>query len=163
DRGVAPAQAGVRPAHRRVPGPAGRLGAHVRGALSRRPGGGAMSELVTVDRPLAGFTVAITADRRRDELAALLERRGARVIIAPIADDLRLRECTEELVRRPPTIAVASTGIGVRGWMEAAEGWGLADGLGAALRGTYLVARGAKARGALRAAGLSDQWSPESE
>jgi uroporphyrinogen-III synthase len=47
--------------------------------------------------------------------------------------------------------------------MEAAEGWGLADGLAAALRGSYLIARGAKARGALRAAGLADQWSPESE
>ena len=70
---------------------------------------------LTDDRPLAGFTIAITADRRRDELAALLERRGARVMFAPalrivpIADDVRLRECTEELVRRPPTIAVADT------------------------------------------------------
>ena len=128
-----------------------------------------VAEALTAERPLAGFTVAITADRRRDELAALLERRGARVQVAPalrivpIEDDQRLRECTEDLVRRPPTIAFVSTGIGVRGWMEAAEGWGLADGLAAALRGTYLVARGAKARGALRAAGLADQWSPESE
>ena len=32
---------------------------------------------------LAGFTVGVTADRRRDELAALLERRGARVVLAP--------------------------------------------------------------------------------
>jgi uroporphyrinogen-III synthase len=124
---------------------------------------------LSAERPLAGFTVAITADRRRDELAALLERRGARVTFAPalrivpIEDDLRLRECTAELVRRPPTIAVVSTGIGMRGWMEAAEGWGLADGLATALRGSYLIARGAKARGALRAAGLADQWSPESE
>ena len=33
--------------------------------------------------PLTGFTVAVTADRRRDELTALLERRGARVVLAP--------------------------------------------------------------------------------
>ncbi|GAB2924423.1 hypothetical protein GCM10027280_09420 [Micromonospora polyrhachis] len=32
---------------------------------------------------LAGFTVAVTVDRRRDELAALLERQGARVVVAP--------------------------------------------------------------------------------
>src|SRR2546429_7107699 len=29
--------------------------------------------------------------------------------------------------------------------------------------GAYLIARGPKARGALRAAGLSDAWSPDSE
>jgi len=124
---------------------------------------------LTADRPLVGFTVAITADRRRDELAALLERRGARVMLAPalrivpIEDDLRLRECTLELVRRPPTITFVSTAIGLRGWMEAAEGWGLADGLAEALGSGYVIARGAKARGALRAAGLAEHWSPESE
>jgi uroporphyrinogen-III synthase len=121
------------------------------------------------DAPLAGFTVAITADRRRDELAALLERRGARIHLAPalrivpIADDLEVRAATAELVRRPPSISFASTGIGMRGWLEAAEGWGVAEGLKSALTGSYLIARGAKARGAIRAAGLVEQWSPESE
>ncbi|MDP9435584.1 MAG: uroporphyrinogen-III synthase, partial [Actinomycetota bacterium] len=33
--------------------------------------------------PLAGFTVAVTAARRREELTALLVRRGARVVEAP--------------------------------------------------------------------------------
>jgi uroporphyrinogen-III synthase len=121
------------------------------------------------DLSLEGFTVAVTADRRRDELAALLERRGAKVVLAPalrivpIADDLMLRAQTEDLMAAPPTIAFVSTGIGLRGWFEAAEGWGLADGLGAALGHGYLIARGAKARGALHAAGLTDQWSPASE
>jgi uroporphyrinogen-III synthase len=32
---------------------------------------------------LAGFTVAVTADRRRDDLAGLLEQHGARVVQAP--------------------------------------------------------------------------------
>ena len=121
------------------------------------------------DLSLEGFTVAVTADRRRDELAALLERRGAKVVLAPalrivpIADDLMLRAQTEDLMAVPPTIAFVSTGIGLRGWFEAAEGWGLADGLGASLGHGYLIARGAKARGALHAAGLTDQWSPASE
>ena len=35
------------------------------------------------DPPLAGFTVAVTAARRRKELSALLARRGARVVEAP--------------------------------------------------------------------------------
>jgi uroporphyrinogen-III synthase len=126
-----------------------------------------MADLTT--NPLAGFTVAITADRRRDEFAALLERRGARVFLAPalrivpIADDETLHDRTMELVRQPPTIAFISTGIGLRGWLEAAEGWGVADQLTAALGGARLIARGAKARGALRAAGLADEWSPPSE
>ena len=58
---------------------------------------------------------------------------------------------------------MANTGIGMRGWLEAAEGWGLAEPLRAVLAGAYIVARGPKARGAIRAAGLHDQWSPESE
>ena len=33
--------------------------------------------------PLAGYTVAVTAARRKEELGALLDRRGARVIYAP--------------------------------------------------------------------------------
>jgi uroporphyrinogen-III synthase len=121
------------------------------------------------ERALTGFTVAVTADRRRDELAALLERRGARVLLAPalrivpIADDAELSANTVALVERPPSIVFASTGIGMRGWLEAAEGWGLAEPLRAALGNGYLIARGAKARGAIRAAGLTDHWSPESE
>jgi uroporphyrinogen-III synthase len=119
--------------------------------------------------PLSGFTVAVTADRRRDELAALLERRGARVVLAPalrivpLADDVELRHTTVALVDEPPDVMVACTGIGLRGWLEAAEGWGLSDRLKAALHGSYLIARGPKARGALRAAGLTDAWSPDSE
>jgi uroporphyrinogen-III synthase len=119
--------------------------------------------------PLSGFTVAVTADRRRDELATLLERQGARVVLAPalrivpLADDAELRATTMSLVEHPPDVVVACTGIGLRGWMEAAEGWGLADRLRSALSGAYVVARGPKARGALRAAGLSDAWSPASE
>ena len=38
---------------------------------------------LTAAEPLAGFTVAVTTDRRHDELAGLLERRGARVVVAP--------------------------------------------------------------------------------
>ncbi|MCP2326505.1 uroporphyrinogen-III synthase [Hamadaea flava] len=118
---------------------------------------------------LAGFTIGVTADRRRDELAALLERRGARVVIAPalrivpLPDDVELREATRRCLAAPPDIVVANTGIGMRGWLEAAEGWGLGDALRQVLGNAYLVARGPKARGAARAAGLLDQWSPESE
>ncbi|MCX4389467.1 uroporphyrinogen-III synthase [Micromonospora peucetia] len=78
---------------------------------------------------LAGFTIGVTADRRRDELAALLQRRGARVVVAPVlrivplADDTDLREATRACLDRPPDVLMANTGIGMRGWLEAAEGW----------------------------------------
>jgi uroporphyrinogen-III synthase len=41
---------------------------------------------------LAGFTVAVTADRRRDELAGLLEVLGARVVLAPVVRALPLAD-----------------------------------------------------------------------
>src|SRR5262249_37048908 len=118
---------------------------------------------------LAGFTVAVTADRRRDELAGLLAGHGARVVLAPalrivpLADDARLRRATRDLVDRPPDVVVANTAIGMRGWLEAADGWGLGDPLRARLDHAYVVARGPKAREALRAAGLKEAWSPALE
>lgn len=119
--------------------------------------------------PLAGFTVGVTAARRAEELGALLVRRGAEVLhapairIVPLADDAELHAATEELIRNPPDVVVVTTGIGFRGWVEAADGWGLAEDLVTALRRATMLARGPKARGAVRAAGLVDAWSPASE
>ncbi len=119
--------------------------------------------------PLAGFTIGVTAARRAEDLIALLERRGATVVhapairILPLPDDQELRRVTEVLIDRPPDVVVATTGIGFRGWVDAADGWDLAGALIAALGSTRIVARGPKARGAVRQAGLSDEWSPESE
>jgi len=119
--------------------------------------------------PLAGFTVGVTAARRAEELGSLLERRGAEVLhapairIVPLADDTELHAATEQLIGHPPDVVVVTTGIGFRGWVEAADGWGLGEALTAALRRAALLARGPKARGAIRAAGLTDAWSPPSE
>ncbi len=118
---------------------------------------------------LAGFTVAVTADRRRDELATMLELHGARVVIAPalrivpLADDARLRAATTALLERPADVVVANTGIGMRGWLDAAEGWGLGDALRANLAQAYLVARTPKARSVLRAVGLVEAWSADTD
>ena len=119
--------------------------------------------------PLAGYTVGVTAARRADELGALLERRGAEVVhgpairIIPLADDSDLLAATTTLLSGPVDVAVATTGIGFRGWMEAAEGWGLGRQLRDALAGAVVLARGPKAKGAVRAAGLVEAYSPESE
>jgi uroporphyrinogen-III synthase len=119
--------------------------------------------------PLAGFTIGVTAARRADELATMLERRGAVVQhgpalrIVPVADDTELADATRALIARPPDITVATTGIGFRGWVEAADAWGIGEDLLAALGSGKLIARGPKARGAIRASGLVDTWSPPSE
>ncbi|MDT0396932.1 MULTISPECIES: uroporphyrinogen-III synthase [Streptomyces] len=119
--------------------------------------------------PLAGFTVGVTAARRADELGALLERRGAAVLhapalrIVPLADDSELLAATKDLIGQAPDIAVATTAIGFRGWVEAADGWGLGEDLLARLRGVRILARGPKVKGAIRAAGLTEEWSPASE
>ncbi|MFG1671927.1 uroporphyrinogen-III synthase [Streptomyces sp. Y7] len=119
--------------------------------------------------PLAGFTVGVTAARRADELGALLQRRGAVVVhapalrIVPLADDSELLAATKEIIQRTPDVVVATTAIGFRGWIEAADGWGLGEDLLERLRGVELLARGPKVKGAVRAAGLTEEWSPSSE
>ncbi|MEV8587945.1 uroporphyrinogen-III synthase [Streptomyces sp. NPDC051180] len=119
--------------------------------------------------PLAGFTVGVTAARRADELIALLRRRGAAVVhgpalrIVPLADDTELLAATKEIIDHTPDVVVATTAIGFRGWVEAAEGWGYGEQLLDALRDVELLARGPKVKGAVRAAGLTESWSPSSE
>jgi uroporphyrinogen-III synthase len=119
--------------------------------------------------PLAGYTVGITAARRREEFAAALERRGAKVIsapairIVPLADDSELLAATRRCLEAPLDVVIATTGIGFRGWVEAADIWGLAEDLTKAIGEATILARGPKARGAIRAAGLHETWSPESE
>jgi uroporphyrinogen-III synthase len=117
--------------------------------------------------PLAGYTVAVTAARRKEELGALLDRRGARVVyapairIVPLSDDADLVAATREVLARPVDLVVATTGVGFRGWLEAADAWDLP--LVEHLRSARVLARGPKARGAIRGGGLVDAWSPESE
>ncbi|MFC9281833.1 uroporphyrinogen-III synthase [Streptomyces collinus] len=119
--------------------------------------------------PLAGFTVGVTAARRADELAALLRRRGAAVLhapalrIVPLSDDGELLAATKELIDHVPDVVVATTAIGFRGWVEAADGWGLGEQLLDRLRGVELLARGPKVKGAVRATGLTEEWSPAGE
>lgn len=122
-----------------------------------------------LDPTLAGCTMLVTADRRAGELGGALQRRGATVRYAPALSmvpndsDALLAAATRELLEAPPDIAVVTTGIGFRAWVEAADAIGLAEPLLATLRRARLVARGPKARGAIQAAGLQADWVAESE
>jgi uroporphyrinogen-III synthase len=119
--------------------------------------------------PLTGCVVAVTADRRRDDLASLLRRRGAKVIetptlrLVPLDDDAALRKATNECLIAQLDYAVATTGSGWRGWMSAAESWGLGEELNQVLGKAILVSRGPKATGAVRASGLRESYSAPSE
>ena len=118
---------------------------------------------------LTGYTVGVTATRRADEFGSLLASRGARVVHAPamgllpLSGSAELRRASEQCIADPPDAVVASTGVGFRDWVQAADGWGIGADLLEALRGTRLLARGPKALGAIRSAGLPEPWSPDSQ
>ena len=118
---------------------------------------------------LAGCRVVLTAKRRASELASALERRGVEIIRAPIlsivphADDEQLIAHTRALIADPPDAVVATTGVGFRGWMEAADAAGCAEELLEVLRGARIIARGPKAQGAVHGAGLTADWVADSE
>lgn len=125
-----------------------------------------MSDLPPV---LAGTRILVTAQRRSAELAGAMERRGATVTVAPALgmvseiDEKGLLAATREILAHPVDTVVVTTGIGFRGWLDAAATADLYDDLVDALARARIVARGPKARGAIVAAGLKADWVAESE
>jgi uroporphyrinogen-III synthase len=121
-------------------------------------------------RPLEGYRIGVTAARKADEQVSLLERRGAHVEHAAVlstdphhVDDDQLRAATEAVLARPVDIFLATTGVGMKAWFEAAGRWGLLDRLTCAIGAAEVVARGPKSVGALRAQGVRELWAPGSE
>ena len=125
---------------------------------------------MTDSLPLSGFRIGVTAARKVDEQVALLERRGAAVEWAPAlsldpnhVDDDELRAATEGVLAAPVDMFLATTGIGMKTWFDAAERWGLLPELLETLGAAEILARGPKSVGALRRRGLREMWAPESE
>jgi uroporphyrinogen-III synthase len=110
--------------------------------------------------PLDGFIVGVTADRRWQEQAELLTRRGASIVHGPtmttlyLGSDEVLRGATVALIEEPPDYLVATTGIGMRAWLDTATTWALAEKLLGVLSGARIVARGPKAAAAIQIGGL---------
>lgn len=121
------------------------------------------------DAPLAGLTVGVTAERRAEQQIRLLERRGADVRWAPVlrsidlSEDHHLRSVTAQLVAQPPEVLVLLTGQGTTWWLEAADAAGSGNELRRALRGVTVLARGPKAAGAAKRAGLEVSWQAGDE
>ena len=109
---------------------------------------------------LTGYTIGITADRRWEDQAELLRRRGATILHGPsirthpLSSEAGLRAATDRLIAGPPDYLIANTGIGIRAWFDAVESWGLGEAFLAALRFSQIFARGPKAAGAIDAIGL---------
>ena len=121
-------------------------------------------------RPLAGFRIGVTAARKAEEQVALLRRRGAEVEWAAAlslepnhVDHGELLAATKEVLAGPVDLFLATTGVGMKTWLDAAAAAGLYDDLVAALGRAEILARGPKSVGVLRRHGLRELWSPESE
>src|SRR5438270_4034385 len=106
----------------------------------------------------------MTADRRAEEQAELLRRRGARVMAGPTirtrplgAED-GVADAMAALIAEPPDVLVLTTGIGTRALFDMADAAGKVDSLTAALRQATVIARGPKSLGAATTAGLSVSW-----
>jgi len=125
--------------------------------------------MAEAEAPLSGTVVAVTAERRAEEQADLLRRRGATVLLAPtvhtvdLTEDEALRAATDAIVADPPDWLVATTGFGMRLWFEAADAWGAGEALAGALTRARVVARGAKAQSACRQRGLDVVWRAPGE
>lgn len=115
--------------------------------------------------PLSGYTIGVTADRRSAEQMSLLAGRGAECLHGPtvrthpLRPEQEIREATEQLLADPPRFTVATTGIGMRGWLEAADALVLGEELRLVLGQSRLMARGPKAQGAAITAGLEVEWN----
>lgn len=125
-----------------------------------------MNDLAPV---LAGARILVTAQRRSEELAGALERRGARVTVTPTLgvtadiDEQTLLRQTRDIIATGLDAMVVTTAIGFRCWLDIAAADDLDDALLTVLANTRLIARGPKARGALQAVGLKADWVAESE
>src|ERR687894_1997713 len=124
---------------------------------------------MTTAEALRGFRIGVTSDRRAEDLIAALERRGAQVMhapalmIAPNEQDASLVVETREVIGARPEVVLITTGYGMRRWFEVADAAGLGAELTAALEDARIFARGPKAHGAVRAAGLLDAEVSEME
>ncbi|MCI4659823.1 uroporphyrinogen-III synthase [Cryobacterium zhongshanensis] len=118
---------------------------------------------------LEGFRIAVTSDRRSEDLIAAFERRGAEVVHAPAiriaaaADDARITSDTEAIIAGRPDVLLATTSYGIRRWFEAADAAGIGHELTETLEHSSILVRGPKARGAVRAAGLDDDGMSDEE
>ncbi len=118
---------------------------------------------------LDSAVVAVTGARRAQDLILAFERRGAQVLHAPMlsgdhpAPDPVIAADTQMILDLAPQWIVATTGIGMRFWLESADRSGLGQALRELMTQTRCLARSAKAVGGLKAAGVLPAWTAAKE
>lgn len=145
----------------------GRPGADGSACSPAKPDDAAIPEIA--GGSLTGFRIGVTSDRRSADLIDALERRGAEVLhapvlkIAPIAEDAELVKETRDLIVARPDYLLVTTAYGMRRWIESADAHGQGEDLTEVLEHASIHVRGPKARGAVRAAGFTDDGISEDE
>ncbi|MFL6204052.1 MAG: uroporphyrinogen-III synthase [Acidimicrobiales bacterium] len=118
---------------------------------------------------LSGCTIGVTGDRRWQEQAEMLARRGATVVHGPVMRTGLLHDAGETLdaTRRAlcarADVIVLSTGIGTRSWLGVAESHGLDGAVRAWAADALVWSRGPKARSAAIASGIEVHWQAVTE
>jgi uroporphyrinogen-III synthase len=118
---------------------------------------------------LEGLRVGVTAFRKGAELVTALERRGASVLHGPtiggdepVPEDEIVQD-TDAILEARPAWLVASTGVGMRLWADAAARHGRLEPLSEAAAAARCVARGAKAVGGLQPLGVRPVWTSSAQ
>lgn len=109
---------------------------------------------------LNGRRVALPESRRLDVLAAMLEKRGARLLRCPLVaildapDPEPVLDWIERFADRPPDVLILLTGEGLRRLLGFAERAGRREAFVGALARTHTLTRGPKPGQALKEIGL---------
>lgn len=120
-----------------------------------------MNDKELLNSPLAGRVIALPESRQLDVLAALFERRQARVIRVPLVaihdtpDQAAVLAWLQGFIASPPDLLIALTGEGLRRLRGAAQRKGIETEFVAALGQVQVLSRGPKPAKALREMGLS--------
>lgn len=113
------------------------------------------------DNALADRVVAVPETRQLDVLAALLAKRGARVVRCPLVsikdtpDAGPVLAWLQRVIATPPYISIFYTGEGIERLLDFARRNGIGEEFVAALARTRKLCRGPKPKRALRGVGLS--------
>lgn len=116
---------------------------------------------------MSELTVGVTASRRAEQLAGALRRAGATPVLGSTVGgdvpepDPDLAATTDRILAKKPEWLVATTGMGMKLWIEAAERTGRVEGLRALAEGTRTIARGNKAVAGLRDLDVDPEWVSE--
>lgn len=103
-----------------------------------------------------GLTIAIPESRQLDVLANLFSKRGANTLRCPLVaihdspNEKSIKAWLQAFIAKPPDIFIILTGEGIKRLTAFAERFELKDSWQAALKQSYLLARGPKPNRALK-------------